>query len=236
MDSDEEQLAELEALTDIDPAEMTACMESHKNSRNTHDKHPTKQVCKIEPKQENSADQFPVLPPPCGFVRSQLRRSPKTHSQPPNNNWPKSFLSMRLPSPLINLSRTGRCITPKTHHAEPLCGCGCLNYEDFHAFMRGLESYNANPTKYTGTKATYCRWKRIHGDCVTNGCQFNHEEMNPFPCIYHFTNNQCKHGEECLRAHDQGRTGDIPKPPKIPGLSIQLGVHCGRLVVMVRKV
>jgi len=224
-----EELTGPKAPINIDLAEKTDCKESPKKPRNPQDKQQNEQELKKEP--------VPV-PPPNVWASIQRNRQPqKAHGLSLTDNWPDSFLSTRLPLPHVPLFNMGRCKTPKMF-AEPMCGCGCLEDQDLRSFMKGAASYNENRKKYIGTnKAIYCRWKRTLGNCVNANCDFNHKsQVNYAPCFFYFKNNACKHGINCDYAHDQGRSGDIPRPPKIPGLEVKLEFQNDKLVVLIRRV
>ena len=223
-----EELTGPKAPININPAEKTDCKESPKNPRNPQDKQQNEQELKKEP--------VPV-PPPNVWPSIQRNRQPlKAHGPSLNDNWPDSFFSTPLPLPRVPLLNMGRCKTPKMF-AEPICGCGCLEDQDLRSFMKGVASYNENRKKHIGTnKAIYCRWKRTLGNCVNANCDFNHKsQINYAPCFFYFKHNACKHGINCDFAHDQGRPGDIPKPPKIPGLEVKLEFQTDKLVVLIRR-
>ena len=177
-----------------------------------------------------------VSPPPCVLVSNQRVPKQKDNKRP-LIDWPPSF-SVNRPTILDRLQPYKKCQTPRDY-APPICGCGCINHPEIHNLLSVVAVYNEKREEHTG-KPIYCGRKRQFGTCVQNGCKFSHTlPINLSPCAFHFSNRSvrsCIHGANCNFAHDEGRIGDIPKTPSVPGLSIRLVSENGNLAVQIRKV
>uniref|UniRef100_A0A6C0H7R0 C3H1-type domain-containing protein n=1 Tax=viral metagenome TaxID=1070528 RepID=A0A6C0H7R0_9ZZZZ len=156
-----------------------------------------------------------------GEVNQQPSPPPEIIDQVENilPNWPLKIVSNRR-TILDRAPYTRTCrITDK--FSKPFCGCGCMKAAYFHRLQCALDAYNA-----LRDGKLFCTRVRDQGMCTVPDCPFSHGNINTIPCKHLFGSaRRCERGQSCGFAHSDGRIGDLPELPPIPGYKVRFQVE-----------